>query len=500
MNRREWLIMTGAAAAFAAERKLKFRAYGPDGQAASADRLATLMLVKPNGQPYHIQPKVEPDGTVVMDAPNGPFQVTMNLPVRGFGRVYLMADNGGKLYRGGGEYTLNAEFARSRAALVRRYVTAAQKEGVTFSAAALERLTRGEAALKRADGANESLAETLWAGEMAAVERARHRIAKNGPRPGFLFGCNAFRYARSEEYARQWREVFNFATLPFYRTSTERVEGKVNYREAEATLEKMAGTGVLFKGHPLVWFHNAGYPVWMKGRAWPEIFKSCREYVLQSVSRFRSRIHSWDTINEAHDWANELGFSQQQLMDLTRMASDATREADPTAFRVINSCETWAEYIPKRRSYFGPLTEPVRTPLEYYEAVRDAGVEYEAIGLQMYNPERDMLEVERQLERFFAFGKPIHITELGVPSTSAHRRSPEREKLWRGEEWTPGLQADWVEQFYTICYSKPLIQAVTWWDFSDPAFTTDGGLLDEKQQPKEAYHRLKKLVEGWRTA
>lgn len=506
MNRRQWLIQAGAAAsasvALGAQRTLRFKAFGPDGEPASADRLETLMLVKPNGQPYHIQPKVQPDGVVTMDAPGGPFEITMNLPIRGFGRVYLMADNGGKRYTraNAGEINLNVEFAKSRAALVRRYVTAAQKEGVAFSAAMMERLSRGEAALAQPGRENESLADTLWAGEMAAVERARRRIARNGPRPGFLFGCNAFRYARSEEYARQFREVFNFATLPFYRATTERVEGKVNFNEVDAILAKLAGTGILAKGHPLVWFHNAGYPAYLKGRPWPEIVKSCRGYALKCVERYRSRIHVWDTINEAHDWANELGFSQEQLMDLTRMASETAQEADPTAFRIINSCETWAEYIPKRKNYFGPLTEPIRTPLEYYEAVRDAGVPYEAVGLQMYNPERDMLEVERQIERFFVFGKPVHITELGVPSTSAHARSKEREKLWRGAEWTPALQADWVEQFYTICYSKPQIHAVTWWDFSDPAFTRDGGLLDEKIQPKEAYHRLKKLVSEWRAA
>jgi hypothetical protein len=55
-----------------------------------------------------------------------------------------------------------------------------------------------------------------------------------------------------------------------------------------------------------------------------------------------------------------------------------------------------------------------------------------------------------------------------------------------------------VEQFYTICYSKPQVQAVTWWDFSDPAFTRDGGLVDEKFLPKEAYERLKRLIASWK--
>ena len=54
------------------------------------------------------------------------------------------------------------------------------------------------------------------------------------------------------------------------------------------------------------------------------------------------------------------------------------------------------------------------------QAVNDARVPYEAVGLQMYDPSRDMLEIERQIERFFV-GKAVHITELGVSSVEYGR-------------------------------------------------------------------------------
>ena len=138
------------------------------------------------------------------------------------------------------------------------------------------------------------------------------------------------------------------------------------------------------------------------------------------------------------------------------------------------------------------------TPLEYYKTLETAGVSYDAIGLQLYNPARDMLEIERQLERFFAFGKPVHVTELGVPSTKLSAKDSAAGGLWHGAGWTPQIQADWVEQFYTICYSKPPVQAVTWWDLADPAFIQDGGLLDAQFRPKEAYNRLHRLIASWR--
>jgi endo-1,4-beta-xylanase len=515
LDRRQWLLQTGGALAAAstlsgAPRPLTVRAFEPDGRPADADHLQTLLLTDPGGQPYHLLPKVQADGGATIELPNGKFEMMMILPVRDFGRVYLYADNGGSLYAPSseGELLLNYEFARSRAAFLRRYVKAAQAEGVAFSPEVSERLKRGEAAVQRASEAapwaerarhsDDSLADTMWAGEMAAVERAQHHIARNGPRPGFLFGCNAFGYARSEEYARLFRGLFNYATLPFYRAQTENVEGQPDYRAVDAILEKMTGTGILTKGHPLVWFHNAGIPEFLKKKSWAEIKQSCQEYILGSVGRYRSRIHAWDVINEAHDWANELGFDQQQLLELTRLAADTTRAADPTAFRVINACCTWGEYVAEGKSYHGVMPQPVRTPFEYYQALEAAHISYEAVGLQLYDPVRDMLEIERQLERFSVFGKPVHITELGVPSTSAHAKNPRTEKLWHGSAWTPKAQADWVEQFYTICYSKPQVQAITWWDFSDPAFIRDSGLVDDKYQPKESHDRLRRLIASWK--
>ena len=359
----------------------------------------------------------------------------MILPVRDFGQVYLYADNGGALYPPSimGKLLLNYEFARSRAAFVRRYVKAAQAEGVVFSTGVTERLERGEAALAKASDAgepaaraghsNDSLADTMWAGEMAAVERARHHIARNGPRPGFLFGCNAFGYAKSDEYARLYRDLLNYGTVPFYRASTEKVEGHPDYSAVDAILEELAGTGILPKGHPLVWFHRAGIPEFLKTKSWAEIKQSCREYILRSVGHFRSRIHTWDVINEAHDLANELGFDQQQLLDLTRLAVDTTRLADPTAFRVVNSCCTWGEYAAEGKGYNGEMRQPIRTPLQYYKALEDARVSYDAVGLQLYYPDATCSKLSVKWSGSSSSGKPSMSRNSGCHPRTGTRQA-----------------------------------------------------------------------------
>jgi hypothetical protein len=38
-------------------------------------------------------------------------------------------------------------------------------------------------------------------------------------------------------------------------------------------------------------------------------------------------------------------------------------------------------------------------------------------------------------------------------------------------EFTETLQADWVESVYTIAYSKPWVEAISYWDFNGKGMT-----------------------------
>lgn len=519
VTRREALVrsLAGMATPFeaaAAGSTLTVRAFDPEGKPAGPRQLQSLLLIDAEGRPFELVPQLKGDGVCSIALPSRDFQLMMRLKVRDFGEVYCYADQ-----VRGPEVVLNYQFARSRAATVRRYVGKGQTEGVTFSAALMKRLEAGEAALKQATAAtdiqarvrlaNDSLAETMPAGEMAVLERAQNRIRRTGSRPGFLFGSNVFGFAGSDQYRQRFSSAFNFGTVPFYRNNTEPTEGALNYSRVDAILEKTAGTPLLLKGHPLLWFKRQNMPQFLLKKSWPEVKTSSREYALATVGKYRSRIHAWDVINEAHDWANEFHYEPQQMVEITAMMSNAAREADPTAFRVVNNCCLWAEYAATRMTNNTPLDRPSRTPVEYMKALRDARVDYDACGLQIYCPGRDMLEIERHIERFAALGKPIHITELGIPSANDRRTVSTYEErgrtipypidaVWHGSEWSEQIQADWVEQFYTLCYSMRQVEAVTWWDFTDPGYMPNGGFLTRDLRPKPAYERLLKLVGQWR--
>jgi GH35 family endo-1,4-beta-xylanase len=454
---------------------------------------------------------VEP-GRIVIESAPGPFVIVIAAPVEGFGSLFLFADNEGEGYRPSGEIDLYMELARSRLHAVQTRRRLAEKDGTAFPASIAQRLDRAVESLRKASHAEagspgaaafaeESLADSLWAGEELVLEIARRQIARRGPREGFLFGCNAFGLSHGPQYTQPLEALFNFATVPFYRRGFEPQEGRPDASRADAITAWLNGSKIAAKGHPLTWFHEAGVADWMKTKTFGENLASARARCRTLARQYAGRIDRWDVINEAHDWANELGYSADQLMELTRASCEGTREGNPSAQTVVNSCCVFGEYAATGKTYFRQEERPLRTPHQYLRACLGEGLDFDVIGLQLYYPGYDMFELDRLLDWYAALGKPLHITELGVSSAPgadprAHVKTI-NPSWWHGP-WSEGVQADWIEQFYTLCYAKPAVEAITWWDFADAGhFWPHGGFLRPDFTPKEAYGRLKALIGGW---
>lgn len=437
-----------------------------------------------------------------------PLIVGLRLPVAGFGNVTLYADNQGQGYTVGNfPLNLNQAFAQTRLHRVQTTIAQWQQQGLTISAATLRRLQQADIALERGNQASdlneqlhwwqESLVDSLWVGEEAAIARAQQRIEQQGRRPDFLFGGNFFRYPNGGEiYNQRFRDIFNYATVPFYWRSFEPKPGQPNYGQTDSMTEWLHQRGIVAKGHPLVWFHQAGLPDWMRDATFGEMQDKLRSRILEITQRYRGRIAAFDVMNEANNvpWANELGYSLDQLMEVTELACRTTKQGNPDATRVVNHCCLWAEEVATSET-------PAINPYQFVQNCLAADIPFEVIGVQLYYPHQDMFEIDRMLDRFGQFGKPIHVTELGVASDTELDMNAVIQKpggRWHAP-WSQAVQADWVEQFYTLCFSKPHIEAVSWWDLSDIGnFWPHGGLVDDDMQPKEAYRRLQQLIAAWR--
>jgi len=120
---------------------------------------------------------------------------------------------------------------------------------------------------------------------------------------------------------------------------------------------------------------------------------------------------------------------------------------------------------------------------------------YYSDGVGYGPPGLDLVSISSILDQYSSFGKPIYVRELSAPSSQVPDTS------WWHRPWDEETQAEYLSKFYTIAFSKPLVQEIGWsWGIVDGnTFLTDGGLFHSDLTPKLSYHALKDLLASWTT-
>ncbi len=325
---------------------------------------------------------------------------------------------------------------------------------------------------------------------------ANAQVTLTQTRHAFLFGCNIFLWGRLPEpkledaYRERFAAVFNYATLPFYWAAYEPEQGKPNYEYTDRVVEWCSQNGITCKGHPLVWDTPAGSPRWLPDD-FSEIERLSTGRVGEIVQRFAGRIDVWDVVNEPTQtqnkpanpwemtkmraWANHLG-----PVAYTRLHLLVARKANPKATLLVNDYrvdEAFLRILQQLKDEEGRFL-------------------FDVVGLQshMHGGVWSVARTWQVCEMFAQLGLPLHFTETTIISGSPAGRGKFGETTPEGEE----RQAEETARFYTILFSHPAVQAITWWDFSDRGawLGAPAGWLRRDMSPKPVYERMMGLIKG----
>lgn len=318
------------------------------------------------------------------------------------------------------------------------------------------------------------------------VEQTRH---------AFLFGCNIFQWdgvrdaQRQSAYRERFQEVLNFATTGFYWASYEPQRGHPKYDASQRVAQWCNAHGIRIKGHPLAW--NYSDPQWLPDDS-AEIFALQQKRIEDCIQHLRGQIETWDVVNEpTHvdrqeflDRAPKLTrmWMEHGQLDFTKACFQTARRANPQATLLVNDYRTDEAYV----RVIEQLLDPQGKPL------------YDVIGIQSHQhagtwSNQKIWEV---CQRFAQFGVPLHFTETTILSGKLDWRADEQQEAWPSTPEGEAYQARELERFYTLLYSHPSVEAITWWDFSDDGAWkhAPAGLLRADMTPKPAYETLKRLV------
>ncbi|GHT42402.1 hypothetical protein AGMMS49965_13840 [Bacteroidia bacterium] len=318
-------------------------------------------------------------------------------------------------------------------------------------------------------------------GASVAVDMTEHE---------FLFGCYADHYvyygtypgldaAKADAYLSLWVDLFNYATVPFY-WEFEPEEGQSPNSNRAPFVQWYKEHGVHHvKGHPLVY---SFMPDWARALSREDLYELVLDRIEESTSYFdgsvRAPIDYWDVVNEATDGK---AISQYGgIVNFTKECLKAARRGNPNAKLLMNEMGVSDGYVTLLRKMVDDAGQPL----------------YDAIGIQshMHNGAWNAQEAWRICETMARFGMPIHFTETTITSSRqmGGTTNPAEEELQKNE------LIDW----YTIIFSHPSVEAISWWNLSDYAawMGAAAGLLNWHMEPKPAYYALKKLIkEDWAT-
>ncbi|MCF8240341.1 MAG: endo-1,4-beta-xylanase [Melioribacteraceae bacterium] len=457
------------------------------------------------------------------------FGINARWNVEGFGYTNITADNGGEFYElppNGKlkEYILQFEFAKSRIVRNEKRIELHSRNGwqPASEISGLHSLSRNlfEDASKIINDtekcarlAQQSLMYALWAGEKLELDKANFEIEMMGKRNDFFIGCDARAFYQMDQdiFLENFVPLFNYANITFVPQSNNAVNrdfepqmGKHNYAIRDHLIDTLAQHGIKSQGRLLYWYHDCCMPDWMRGMSYDSLLKYVERNTKEVLEHFGDRMYAWEMVNELHDWANEFHLVHNQINELTGIITNAAKAAVPNVKRTINNCCPFAEYVGMKRYSGSAAVHPQRTPIQFTRDILAAGIDIDIIEQQMYFPYRDLQDTIMLIERYEEFGKPMHISEIGCPGgpteysvkMGSEPFPPGEPYLWH-HHWDEETQGDWLEQFYTLIYSKPYIKAGNWFDFVEPhSYMQNGALLKNiKGEKKASYHRFKKVVD-----
>jgi len=345
--------------------------------------------------------------------------------------------------------------------------------------------------------AREAIADVLRLSEELTLEHARRGLlfrCDNRELAGLDFGCWVDLSCRDQAYLDRLFESFNYAALPMDWRVVEPREHEFQWAPLDFWVNWLTSKGIAIKAAQLLRFRSSSVPDWVY--LWEGDFDSIRDYAfehaLRCVQRYASKIEHWDIATGLHV-ENCLKFSLDQVIEMTTMCCRVVKKNAPHAKAVLDLVMPWGEYAASNARSLSPL--------KYVEACINAGVEFDAIGLQVFMgadgyPCRDIMAISALLDQFGGFGRPLHVTAAGVPSShepDPHDASQGKNNVSLGgywhEPWTPAVQARWVDAFYNIAVGKPFVEAVCWTELSDRPghFFPHAGLLDANLEPKASY-------------
>lgn len=366
----------------------------------------------------------------------------------------------------------------------------------------------------------------------------------------FQFGANMFNFGQlgnpeaNERYREAFKTVFNAATIPFYWKEFEPEKGferfapsqpcdreefwnsfdfgkddpysQVAYRRpcTDPLVDFCEKNGISMHGHALIYMRYI--PKWLDSAKWTkdDMARMMKAHIDSIAARYGSRLQQWDVVNESTGRTSTPDNPDDKDPWYTYYNKVKCPMPDDHTFKSFEwASAAFPDGVGLSINDAWP-TNQCYAPLS--KKLIDRGAKITIVGLQkhIFKPKqlldayRGKLDVlpsgtswapETQLKHLQELdkcGKPIHISEITLPSP--------RGIDGLSDEEADAIQAAMLERCYRLWFSWSSVYRITYWNVVDAmgakSEKMSSGLFNRDMTEKAAWKTLRRLIkEEWST-
>jgi len=294
-------------------------------------------------------------------------------------------------------------------------------------------------------------------------------------------------------YKKTLRNEFNYVTTEnaLKMGPLRPAENTYDFGDADAVVNYAREHDMTVRGHTLAW-HNQT-PEWFQEWDYTsgQIRDFLRDHVHTTAGRYRSKLATWDVVNEAvaddgtmreNLWYEALG--EEYLDNAFRFADEVTDDDTDLYYNDYGADEV-----------------NVKSDAIYdmVERLLDRGVPIDGVGLQMHalHAKPDPESVAENVRRFRDLGLEVEITEMDVAYLPADDPG-DQDARWE-------KQADFYRDIVEVCLDEGVDTLVVWGVRDSDSWipnwfeslTGDPLLFDSGNDPKPAYHAIKETLANY---
>lgn len=305
----------------------------------------------------------------------------------------------------------------------------------------------------------------------------------------FLFGAVCYAHGtfdhpgKEQRFTELFTKLFNYTMVPYHWNWYEPRRGEYKEPYTGNLVRWAAENGLKKKLHALIWHELC--PDWVTD-------ENVEEEYIRRINHLMT-MHGEDfdfldlanetTVNDRFDNPVSRWIRRKGPIEMMKFGTELVRAHKKDAKLLFGDWNVHGE------DYFGFLRQ-----------MREADVDIDILGMQSHM-HRDLWTQEetlRVMDRAAEFGWPIHFPECSICSGkpigqmsygagAINQFSETEEDLY----W----QADFASDFYTLVFSHPAVEALSWFDFTEHRWlNAPAGVVDDDLNPKPVYGALYDLI------